>query len=62
MIRRMLDITGLCAALPTYPDVEFALRGQRGRVPAGRAVGEVIDPGQPARGKPVSAAATRDEG
>lgn len=45
MIRRVLDITGLGATLPAYPDVEFALRGprHRGTVPAGRMVGESID-------------------
>ena len=64
MIRRMLEITGLCAALPSYPDVEFALRGPRGRVPAGRAVSEPLDTGNVAgaRRKPVPAAATHNEG
>jgi anti-sigma B factor antagonist len=39
MVRRMLEITGLCACLPTFADVELALRGTRGRavLPAGRA-------------------------
>ncbi len=39
MVRRMLEITGLGASLPTYADVELALRGARGRavLPAGRA-------------------------
>lgn len=38
MVRRMLEITGLCACLPPFADVELALRGARGRVvlPAGR--------------------------
>lgn len=29
--RRLLEITGLCASLPCYPDVELALRGARAR-------------------------------
>jgi len=37
IVRRLLEITGLCASLPCYPDVEAALRGKgRAAVPAGR--------------------------
>ena len=40
MVRRMLEVTGMSASLPTFPDVELALRGSRVRpvLPAGRAV------------------------
>ena len=38
MVRRMLEVTGMSASLPTFPDVELALRGSRARpvLPAGR--------------------------
>lgn len=38
MVRRMLEVTGLCACLPAYADVELALRGSRSRavLPPGR--------------------------
>ena len=48
IVRRLLEITGLCASLPIYPDVELALRGARGRV------------GAPASGRRVGAASTSD--
>ena len=40
MVRRMLEVTGMSASLPTFGDVELALRGSRVRpvLPAGRAV------------------------
>ncbi|MGQ0632089.1 MAG: STAS domain-containing protein [Sporichthyaceae bacterium] len=37
IVRRLLEITGLCACLPCFADVELALRGKsRPSVPAGR--------------------------
>ena len=48
IVRRLLEITGLCASLPIYPDVELALRGSRGRA------------GVPKAGRRVSTAATSD--
>lgn len=41
LVRRLLEITGLCASLPIFPDVELALRGSRARAtvpPSGRRV------------------------
>ena len=64
MVRRMLEITGLFACLPTYADVELALRGSRGRavLPAGRA-SLVGDPDTRVTGRATSmhAAASRHE-
>jgi anti-anti-sigma factor len=48
IVRRLLEITGLCASLPIYADVELALRGARARV------------GVPKTGRRVSTAATSD--
>jgi anti-anti-sigma factor len=48
VVRRLLEITGLCASLPIYPDVELALRGARGRTTV------------PASGRRVSTAPTSD--
>lgn len=48
IVRRLLEITGLCASLPIYPDVELALRGARTRA------------GVPKSGRRVSSAATSD--
>ncbi|MGQ0624171.1 MAG: STAS domain-containing protein [Sporichthyaceae bacterium] len=40
IVRRLLEITGLCACLPCFADVELALRGKaRTALPAGRAPG-----------------------
>jgi anti-anti-sigma factor len=37
IVRRLLEITGLCTSLPCYGDIEAALRGKpRASVPAGR--------------------------
>ena len=37
IVRRLLEITGLCASLPCFGDIEAALRGKaRAGVPAGR--------------------------
>lgn len=44
IVRRLLEVTGLCTSLPIYPDVELALRGARTRVGSaktGRRVGSV---------------------
>lgn len=64
MLRRMLEITGLYACLPTYADVELALRGNRGRavLPAGRVhhSGE-SDTRVSGRTTPLHAAASRPE-
>lgn len=64
MMRRMLEITGLGACLPTFADVELALRGARGRavLPAGRAglLGDQ-DTRVTGRATPVHAAASRHE-
>lgn len=39
IVRRLLEITGLCASLPCFLDVEAAVRGQaRPVVPAGRGI------------------------
>ncbi len=40
IVRRLLEITGLCASLPCFGDIEAALRGVKARpsVPAGRGV------------------------
>jgi anti-anti-sigma factor len=48
IVRRLLEITGLCRSLPIYPDVELALRGARGRA------------GVPKSGRRVSTASTSD--
>jgi anti-sigma B factor antagonist len=48
IVRRLLEITGLCRSLPIYPDVELALRGARGR------------PGVPKAGRRVTTASTSD--
>lgn len=42
IVRRLLEITGLCASLPCFGDLEAALRGStRAAVPAGRG-GEAV--------------------
>lgn len=48
VVRRLLEITGLCASLPIYPDVELALRGARMR------------PAVPASGRRMSTAPASD--
>lgn len=48
IVRRLLEITGLCKSLPIYPDVELALRGARARS------------GVPKAGRRVSTASTSD--
>lgn len=63
MVRRMLEITGLFACLPTYADVELALRGARGRavLPAGRASLAGDDTRVTGRATSMHAAASRPE-
>jgi anti-sigma B factor antagonist len=65
MVRRMLEVTGLSASLPAFPDVELALRGSRIRpmLPGGRAVSApaVSDSGVTARLNSFSAAPTPTE-
>ena len=48
IVRRLLEITGLCSSLPIYPDVELALRGARAHA------------GVPKSGRRVSTASTSD--